>query len=842
MTSPAAERTLPIRVPILPSESLDSWLEALARRNQLPVSKLLVELGIRTPRAPVDLAARIPAAVLRRVESRTGLPAGRLDAATLDWFLPGGWVNLHGSRYCPACLGTSDGRWALHWRLTWTFACTTHRLLLPATCPTCRYPPRNGLAATRRILPPGTCPNRRGAARFCGTDLRTTGTVLLAADDPLLDGQRRIDGLLAAAGPASPDLPAVFTDLHILASWLLHHATEDDIADLGPHARHAWQARHQPVEGEPGGIPAFPGTALIGTSATLALALLSDDQTGAVSRLKPLLARAGRRRTRPSGMSQPQWRRLSPPVHARFLHAADPELGNTDRIRYRSCLPTARPPDLDPNMLDRRARSIPQLLWPEWTVRLLPADGFTSHTFRTVIAACLLLPGNPTHPLHQVTDRLHPHLTGQHITLTLRELAARGHQPVFTAICLLADHLDHHGSPIDYQRRRTAIPPILIDEEQWRQLCFRAGAHPGEDRRLLDAQRHLYQTLTGADLDDPAHTLAFRSSADRSAHLTFTASLTSGVRDGLAAHAAGHLRRLRITEPLTWHPPLDLAAHLPLPGREPADIDLDAVHQLAVVDGHPLGAVAVRLGTTIDHTRLALERVLRPPRDWSAVAPPAAWQHRQRARSVLTRAFFDREYIAAGKTLTQIADETGYNRRLVGQLAREAGIIITNLCEPVPIDEGWLRQQYLERKRSYTDIATELGVRDMTIIERARRYGIPSRPPGITSRPELLHTLSPDIPVDVRRAVEGSLAGWHRLHRFQIAMAFPTINAAADHLGAHQAALVRQFQHLERDIGAPLFHRATHTQPQRPTARGAALLRALARPDIRTKIENSARP
>ena len=59
-------------------------------------------------------------------------------------------------------------------------------------------------------------------------------------------------------------------------------------------------------------------------------------------------------------------------------------------------------------MLDRRARGVPQLLWPEWTVRLLPAEGFTSHAFSAVIAACLLLPGNPAHPLHQVTGRLHP--------------------------------------------------------------------------------------------------------------------------------------------------------------------------------------------------------------------------------------------------------------------------------------------------------------------------------------------------------------------------------------------------------------------------------------------------
>ncbi len=39
------ERTLPIRVPIIPGESLDSWPETLARRNGLTVRELLRVLG-----------------------------------------------------------------------------------------------------------------------------------------------------------------------------------------------------------------------------------------------------------------------------------------------------------------------------------------------------------------------------------------------------------------------------------------------------------------------------------------------------------------------------------------------------------------------------------------------------------------------------------------------------------------------------------------------------------------------------------------------------------------------------------------------------------------------------
>ena len=96
----------------------------------------------------------------------------------------------------------------------------------------------------------------------------------------------------------------------------------------------------------------------------------------------------------------------------------------------------------------------------------------------------------------------------------------------------------------------------------------------------------------------------------------------------------------------------------------------------------------------------------------------------------------------------------------------------------------------------------------------------------------MITTLGEDIPGDIRRAVEGSLKGWHRLRRFQVAMAFPTIEAAAAHLGAHQSALIHQFRRLEQDIGGTLYHRSAPGQPMRPTQRGAALLTALARPDI----------
>ncbi|MEV0492285.1 LysR family transcriptional regulator [Streptomyces atratus] len=83
------------------------------------------------------------------------------------------------------------------------------------------------------------------------------------------------------------------------------------------------------------------------------------------------------------------------------------------------------------------------------------------------------------------------------------------------------------------------------------------------------------------------------------------------------------------------------------------------------------------------------------------------------------------------------------------------------------------------------------------------------------------------LPRDIRAAVEGTLHGWLRLHRFQIAMRFPSLDSAAPHLKTEPSALVTQFQRLEHDIGATLFDRAAFGRPQQPTKQGRRLLRDL---------------
>jgi hypothetical protein len=239
--------------------------------------------------------------------------------------------------------------------------------------------------------------------------------------------------------------------------------------------------------------------------------------------------------------------------------------------------------------------------------------------------------------------------------------------------------------------------------------------------------------------------------------------------------------------------------------------------------------VAARLGTSIGHIRFALGHVPRPTRQWGKAAAPVVQQWRQQAGQILTREFFEREYLQGGKTLRELQAQAGFPRKFLAERAGEHHIPVDGTAR---IDPAWLRKQYLTHRRFYTGIAAELGVTDMTVITAARRHHIPSRPQGVHSRPEMLTTLPGNVPRDIRRAVEGGLKGWHRLRRFQAAMTCPTIEAAATSLRTHQSALIHQFRRLERDIGAALYQPAAPGQPMRPPRRGAVLLKTLARPDV----------
>ena len=677
-------RTLPLRVAPVPGEALDSWLEALARRSQVTVGTLAAALGWPFPASPGGLVAGIPAQILRRLEDQAGLPAGRLDDAVLDRYLPLGAARRRGSRYCPQCLAEWHGRWLLSWRLGWVFACTAHGVLLCDTCPACGQVARSR-AGRAAHGPPGGCANIIVRASRCGSDLREAAACRLAPGSPVLAAQDWIAALLTADGADDATAQNTLSDLGIVASWVLRQAPAGQFAGLGPHALAAWRAWTRQLPAARRQPSRFPPASAALTSALAATAMTmltgSDDQ--AIEQIRELLPpRAALRRARPDGLPAARWRQLSQAARGRFLRALDPDLSPTDRIRYRTGTPQAAIPDDPPGLLAARARAIPQLLWPEWAIRLMPAHGFAPGPFRATIAACLLLPGHPSRAIGTAITVLHAHRSALAAGTVLRALAGGGHDGVLTAVSCLAGYLDTSGSPIDYQRRRDLIPAETITPGEWRDLCYGAAAHPGEDRRHRDAQRYLFQLLTGADLHDPRHALAFTSPNDCGHYQAFAGTLPTGLRDALHGHAAALLHGLGIGEPLTWAPPPACCAGLNLPGPEPGDIDLNAVARLVITGKLPIGEAAARLGTTAGHVRLALERVPRPARQWGRSAAPAVWQRRQHARAVLTREFFEREYFQAGKNLRQLETQAGVPRRFLSQVAREHGIAMTGTCGP----------------------------------------------------------------------------------------------------------------------------------------------------------------
>ncbi|MFJ6141854.1 TniQ family protein [Kitasatospora sp. NPDC092286] len=821
-------RTLAIRVAPLPGESLDSWLEALARRNWVSTRALLRALELPHSQSATgrSLVTGMPAEALRRLEWQASLPAGSLESAVIAETFPAG-SRPPRCRFCPQCLAGNGGRWPLRWWLPWTFACRLHQAVLHDICPDCGAVPRQRIPSQTHRHPPARCTS--GA---CQTDLSAVPPLRLSADHPLLNTQHWIDDLLDRDDPTAA---TVLADLDACTTWLARAVAPGDQARRGPLVERLWReapalthrARHAVQHG---------------MIAHLAQSVFQDSEVRAVIAIQDLIAQRATLGITTSGLHPAKPVRLSPPLQRRFLRALDSRLPASERLRFRSCTATARYPQPDSRHAHARARHLPQVLWPGWSVRLLPTEGASDDHYRATVAACLHLPGATERGLQGLVDRLNLHR--RNISDVLRPLAAN-HPDVLVAICDLADYLDQHGSPVDYEDRLAAIPTTPISYEDWRELCFRSGAEPGgslryKAPRLVHAQRYLHQMLTGSDLTDPTNPLALRTPHDRSGYSAFLGWLNPAQRRALHEHAAAVLRDLGLSGPPTWEPPKECARGLALPGRDPDDIDLAALHRLVTLEKRPLGEAAQKLGTSLAHVRLALEHLPHEPRPFGRVSQLSSWHLGERTRQIITREFLQREYVDAEKSFVDIAREQGLPKKHVIRRAKDLGVVIYRGTRPIEVDEAWLREQYLTQTRSIEDIGQELGVSGEPLRRRLEHLQIPRRPGGTISHPDRLVKLDDSVPPNVRACAEGTLHGWLRLRRFQIAMAFPTLNATSQYLEDLKiSALTSQFNQLELAIGDRLYHRSVRHAPQRPTERGQMLLRDLAMPHIQDLMATS---
>ncbi|OON82082.1 TniQ family protein [Streptomyces tsukubensis] len=156
------------------------------------------------------------------------------------------WGRACGSRYCPACLKESGGRWLLSWRLAFSFACTRHGMLLADTCPSCGDIPRSHGNYTGTTPVPGVCPtkSRDVPLKRCRQNLCETVTPLLPADSHLLLAQQKLTELIENASETTTGLAGVYgsapiavaqvlADMRTFASRVLVLAHDDDLARWG---------------------------------------------------------------------------------------------------------------------------------------------------------------------------------------------------------------------------------------------------------------------------------------------------------------------------------------------------------------------------------------------------------------------------------------------------------------------------------------------------------------------------------------------------------------------------------------------------------------------------------
>ncbi|MCA2255186.1 TniQ family protein [Mycobacterium intracellulare] len=221
---PGVAPRLTVHVAPLPGEALDSWLETTAHRCRTSLADLLGAVGLtQGSKGPRWIVVMTPDE-LRSVSKATGITQRQLRTMTLQRYdgvaidIDHGrrvvartryWGFGAGSRYCPACLAQTQGRWKIEWRLVWSFACRRHQCLLADTCPSCGNYPRVGARKPDAVPQPGRCAspprgNHRGGKRRCLADLTDTKVLKVPSGHPVLEAQRHIDHLLAGANAARP--------------------------------------------------------------------------------------------------------------------------------------------------------------------------------------------------------------------------------------------------------------------------------------------------------------------------------------------------------------------------------------------------------------------------------------------------------------------------------------------------------------------------------------------------------------------------------------------------------------------------------------------------------------
>lgn len=857
-------RTLPIRVAPIDGEALDSWLEAIAHRTYTAFGDLLSAVTLDYTRSEGGGAnawvVRLHPEQAAAISEATGISEATIHTMTLTHYSGRGvriepdtgtvsrafpWSRGSGSRFCPACLAETGGRWQLAWRLGWTFACTSHNCLLADACPHCGAVQRRRTHVGDIIPEPARCAHPgadaigRSPAR-CHADLTVTPVATFDTEHPALDAQRIVNAILDTGTPKvgvykSTPQPRinVLADIRAVAGRALAYATTEELdavipadliaaySDANQHPdRRSGPAR---ADEKPGlAAPARAATAAVG--AVAALRALDSPDIGSASNALRWLVTSSRERGSAVHPTNIAWGKNTSPVLAGIqLAALGPMLHPSDQLRYRIGTPLPTHPAPASTRPATLARRLPPMLWPAWSLRL-SIPNCHQRQLRPALSIAVLLVNSRLN-LDEAADLLDSTIDGHAGSRVLQLLERHDQWPSLRgALIRLADFLADHDVPIDYDHRRRLDYATLLPDEVWARICRDTGTPGRGSARARIARSFLFERLSA--LPASAAPFAIDDNESRTKIADFPQHLTSELVAALDQHVLDFLNDKGIRdEPISWHPPTAMLGDLHLPGQDPATVDIGALHRMIRVQDCTLGAAAEHLGITLETVRYLLTT------DPAPANPPATPDHARvrgvgyrTAKSALSPQRLRDLYEKQGHGLRDIAASIGVDRKAVAQLARDYGIAIRppGRQQRHQVHRDWLYTEYVIKRRALPDIAHEVGMSTPNMARWAKTHAIPMRGRGGPSHSTSLSAewAVAEAPELIKPALVG-IGGWERLQRFAAAARYPTLTVAAEGLGVGQFALVNQINRIERELGMKLLIRAGRGRPMELTEDGA---------------------
>ncbi|MET7702720.1 TniQ family protein [Streptomyces sp. NPDC005485] len=838
---------IPIAVAPLPGEALESWIGAYARRLRITNSEFLSFAGLPASRTR-PMALRLLPSEAAALGRSTGIPLPALISMTLEpydgfavSFMPGqrrlgravAW-RFSGSRnrFCPSCLAEQNGRGPVFWRLPWAFACLQHQCLLLDFCPACHRFPNHWKA--RRLGPsgPSSCTlnssrSITGTKQPCGYRLTEASALQLPGDGPVLAAQRHISSLLGSERAGRPAALAEFKRLYALA-WRILRGLHT-ILGLAPEVVHATLAECG------GGLPEVQAREVghdahnVAVGTTLALIALQSGHT----EHEPLfdwILQADRSLLQKQkfsiGRMAARWEWSGPELVQRALGRLDREATLHARLRYASATPQPRWPTLNTEAIHRRAAMIPAMLWPSWTMRLLPlargGNRYRTTAFRRGCSSFLLLPGGP--PTLNF-ERAGPLLGNYYIdrdrdSIERRTYGGQDLAPLASTLAQLAYALDEHGSPIDYNRRRELFTntSVTLDLDAYRRFCTQQGSWTGTEHRIHILRWYLLMLLTGEFHPTPS---------GAASHFTrncteFRFRATAALRGFLHEQARFNLTHHRIDEPVTWDPPAEWVTEASWPGADPHLVDPEAVRD-ALKEAKSADGAATHLPMGTEHLRLYCDITNTP-----ATRGPVIGLHNPQSvdrRDVLAPARLRNLYVTQKKSLEHIATLAGCGPRTVHQLIIQNGIRPRGrrshpLCPDITRD--WLHNEYIVNRNNPTALARQRGITIDHIIFLARSWDIPIRPGGAHHN----DIADLDLPHPPSPTMQKVTMSRYALDRLRLMMNIPghvsLAAAARAFYDGRGGALRQRVSEVENAVGFLIIDRST--KPLAPTKRGREFL------------------